>query len=54
MNAILRLWMDAILLATFQYGVRRSTRLDGSAERFSRLRDEASRCSERSDRSADW
>jgi hypothetical protein len=54
MNAILRLWMDIILLVTFQYGGHRSTRLDGSAERFSRLPDEASRYNERSGRSADW
>ena len=54
MNAILRFWMDVILLVTFQYGARRSPWFDGSAERFSRLPDEASLYNERSGRSADW
>lgn len=54
MTAILKFWMDVVLLLTFQYGVRPGTRLDGSAERFNRPWDEASRYSERSGQSADF
>jgi hypothetical protein len=55
MRAILKLWMDVILLLTLQYDVGRNPYLvDGSAERFNRPRDEASRYNERSGRSADW
>jgi len=54
MTAILRLWMDVILLVTLQSNAGCRTFMDGSAERFSRRPDEASRCNERSGRSADW
>lgn len=52
MGAILKLWMDVILLLTLQYDVgRKPFRGDGSAERFNRSPDEASRYSGRSGRS---
>lgn len=54
MSAILNLWMDVILLLTFQRDVGHRPSLDGSAERFNRPAGEASRYSERSGRSADW
>lgn len=54
MTAILKFWMDVILLLTFQYGVRPGARLDGSAERFNGPWDEANPYSERSSRSADF
>jgi hypothetical protein len=52
MNAILRLWMDVILVLTFQHGIRR--RVDGSGGQVNRPSNEASRYNERSGRSADW
>lgn len=55
MGAILKLWMDVILLLTLQCDVGRKPFLDGgSAERFTRSPDEASRYNGRSGRSADW
>ncbi len=55
MGSILKLWMDVILLLTLQYDIGRKPFLgDGSAERFNRSTDEASRYNERSGRSADW
>jgi hypothetical protein len=55
MGAILKLWMDVILLLTLQYDVGCKPFLgNGSAERFNHPRDKASRNSERSGRSADW
>lgn len=55
MGAILKLWMDVILLLTLQYDIgRKPFRGDGSAERFNRPLDEANRYNGRSGRSADW
>lgn len=55
MGAILKLWMDVILLLTLQYDIgRKPFRGGGSAERFNRPLDEASRSNGRSGRSADW
>ncbi|WP_426236785.1 hypothetical protein [Pararhizobium sp. DWP1-1-3] len=54
MTTLLRFWLDVILLVTFQYGARPRTFLDGSAERFSRSPDEASRYGKRSGQPVDW
>lgn len=53
MNAILRLWMDVILLLTLQRNVGHRPSMDGNAERFSRPEGEASRYNERSNWLAD-